>query len=106
MKHYTLDLAEEYPNITYSVKAGELLEMFKNVVSEMMSEMTRQRQDRENENTLVPRIETAQTLKTTTQTLNRWEKVGYLVPQRVGGKVFYKQADIQRILKQEGGNDL
>lgn len=32
-------------------------------------------------------------------TLWRWAKIGYLVPIEVGGKRFYKQSDIDKILK-------
>ncbi len=34
-------------------------------------------------------------------TLWRWAKIGYLVPIEVGGKRFYKQSDIDKILKKQ-----
>jgi excisionase family DNA binding protein len=41
-KHITLDMAEEYPNLTYSIKAGELLEMFRYVAYEILEEQRRE----------------------------------------------------------------
>jgi hypothetical protein len=42
-KQIVLEIAEEYPNITYSIKAGELLEMFRCVVFEVMNQIEQQR---------------------------------------------------------------
>ncbi|MGL5938147.1 MAG: helix-turn-helix domain-containing protein [Phocaeicola sp.] len=43
--------------------------------------------------------EAASQLKTTRQTLNRWEKANLLVPSRVGGRVLYKQSDIDKLME-------
>ncbi|MDR1779669.1 MAG: hypothetical protein LBR50_02930 [Tannerella sp.] len=100
------DLLNESPNIKIEISLANLIEAIDYSTKKTIAEREQERHDREQANTLVPRIETAKNLHTTLQTLRRWEQGRYLVPQRIGGKVFYKQADIQRILKQEGGNDL
>ena len=46
---------------------------------------------------LVPLKEVAETLNVSRCTLNRWNKDGYLVPIKIGGKVFYRQNDINEI---------
>lgn len=52
---------------------------------------------------LVTAKEAMETLQVSKTTLWRWEKLGYLVPVRVGGGNRYKYSDIQRIM--EGGID-
>lgn len=46
---------------------------------------------------LVPLKEVAETLNVSRCTLNRWNKDGYLVPIKIGRKVFYRQNDINKI---------
>jgi excisionase family DNA binding protein len=52
------------------------------------------------------RKQAAELLDVDLSTLWRWNREGYLCTVAVGGKRRYKMSDIQRILKQEGGNDL
>lgn len=44
-----------------------------------------------NNDNLVPLKEVAETLNVSRCTLNRWNKDGYLVPIKIGRKVFYRQ---------------
>ena len=46
---------------------------------------------------LIPLKEVAETLNVSRCTLNRWNKDGYLVPIKIGRKVFYRQNDINKI---------
>ncbi len=46
---------------------------------------------------LIPLKEVAETLNVSRCTLNRWNKDGYLVPIKIGRKVFYRQNDINEI---------
>lgn len=46
---------------------------------------------------LVPLKEVAETLNVSRCTLNRWNKDGYLIPIKIGRKVFYRQNDINKI---------
>lgn len=46
---------------------------------------------------LVPLKEVAETLNVSRCTLNRWNKDGYLIPIKIGRKVFYRQNDINEI---------
>lgn len=50
-----------------------------------------------NNDNLVPLKEVAETLNVSRCTLNRWNKDGYLVPIKIGRKVFYRQNDINKI---------
>ncbi len=44
------------------------------------------------------RTKTALMLNVTLSTLWRWDKENYLTPVRVGGKVMYRESDIQRVI--------
>lgn len=46
---------------------------------------------------LIPLKEVAETLNVSRCTLNRWNKDGYLVPIKIGRKVFYRQNNINEI---------
>ncbi|OUP31666.1 hypothetical protein B5F24_16415 [Bacteroides clarus] len=46
---------------------------------------------------LVPLKEVAEVLKVNRTTLYHWSKKGYLIPIKIGGKVFYRQNDINEI---------
>lgn len=48
---------------------------------------------------LIAKQEVMQTLGKSANTLWKWARRGYLKPVKVGGRVMYKQADINRILK-------
>lgn len=50
-----------------------------------------------NNDNLIPLKEVAETLNVSRCTLNRWNKDGYLVPIKIGRKVFYRQNDINKI---------
>jgi hypothetical protein len=42
-------------------------------------------------------------LNVSNATLNRWARLGYLVPVKVGGLNFYRKEDIDRVLERKGG---
>lgn len=46
------------------------------------------------------RTKTALMLGVTLSTLWRWDKENYLKPVRVGGKVLYRETEIQRVINQ------
>ena len=97
-KNITLEIAEEYPNITYSVKAGELLEMFRCVVSEVVSQTTQQQTQPEQ---YLTRKQTAEMLDVDLSTLWRWNNEKYLCPIEIGGKRKYKLSEVNKILRKE-----
>jgi len=91
-------LAEQCPNITLSVKAGELLEMVNYCVQTTRKELEQQINDAAAE-TYPSRQKVAEMLDVDLSTLHRWAKSGYLVPLEVGGKRRYKMSDVKRILE-------
>jgi hypothetical protein len=56
------------------------------------------------EDTLLSKNEAMTILGKSANTLWKWERRGYLVPLRVGGRVMYKEHDLRRILGKKGGH--
>jgi len=96
-KNFVLELAEEYPKLTYSIDAGELLEMFRCVVSEVVSQTEQQRQVQSEQ--YLTRKQVAQMLAVDLSTLWRWSKDMYLQPVPIGGRRLYRSTDVERILQ-------
>ncbi len=73
----------------------------RNIVREMYAE-EQQRIEKaiaeHRETPTIPRREAAKMLNVTASTLWRWAKEGYLVPVKIGSKVFYRATDIDRML--------
>lgn len=93
------DLLNESPNIKIEISLANLIEAIDYSTKAAIETKHQQDQAQEEAETLIPRFETADRLSTTTQTLSRWAKIGYLQPQKVGAKVFYRLSDINAILK-------
>lgn len=90
-----VNLIKEFPNIQLSVGATELKEFARDVISEFMEEYQPQKE----EDTLLTPEQAAAKIQTTKVTLWRWTKQGYLSPVRIGGKVFYKESDIKKLME-------
>jgi predicted DNA-binding transcriptional regulator AlpA len=54
----------------------------------------------ESERLLSPK-ETCTMLSVDNSTLYRWDKLGYLVKMKIGGKVRYRMSDIQKLLEHD-----
>ena len=91
------ELARTNPEITVSIRVGDLLDAARAIIAETREELESSivaaRTDY-----LIPRLEAATLLHVDQSTLNRWEKAGYLIPVRRGVKVFYKHSDVEPIL--------
>ena len=93
-----IELAKQCPDVTISLKAGELLEMVNYCVSTTRKELEQQITDANTET--YPSVEqVAKILDVDKSTLWRWRKQGYLIPIEVGGKRRYRMSDVKRILE-------
>jgi len=92
-------LAEQCPNITLSIKAGELIEAIDYCVAKTRKDLEQQIQDA-NAETYPSVTKTAEILDVDKSTLWRWHKQGYLKSIEVGGKRRYRMSDIKKILKE------
>lgn len=95
------EMAKDYPDLTVSIKLGELVEGFNILIGNVKSELEQTISDQQAE-TYLSRDKVMETLGISSATLWRWQKIGYLIPLPVGGKRRYRMSDIQKLLK--GGN--
>lgn len=95
-------MAKEYPDLTVSIRLRDLLEANEALVRMVRSEAEREqaRRDRQAGDHLIQKEEARRLLGgPDPSTLWRWEKTGYLVPVKIGVKVFYRQSDLDAIIK-------
>ena len=93
-----VELAKQCPDVTISLKAGELIEAVNYCVNKTRKELELLITDANTE-TYPSRQKVAEMLDVDLSTLHRWSKQGYLVPIEVGGKRRYKKSDIDKILQ-------
>lgn len=96
-------MAKAFPELTVSIRLRDLLEANEVLVKKVRAEAEREiaRRVVVYEDTLIAKEEARVRLLggVDPSTLWRWEKVGYLKPVRIGGKVFYRRSDIDAIIK-------
>ena len=97
------ELLKENPNITVSVKLGDLQEWHKSILGDV-SVIAKEKAMSDDE-VLLTTEDVCVKLKRNPATLWRWAKRGYLVPIKVGGENRYKKSDINKILNGNSAND-
>ena len=93
-----LQVAKECPEVTISIKLGDLVEansiLIQNVKSELEQTIAEQKAE-----TYPSRDKVMEILGVSSATLWRWQKTGYLVPLNVGGKRRYRMSDVRKLLE-------
>lgn len=91
-------IKDEYPDITISVKVGDLFEAIDYCVHKTRKELEQQITDASTETYPSP-DQVAKALDVDKSTLWRWKQKGYLVPVEIGGKRRYRMSDIKKLLE-------
>ena len=99
-----ISVAKEFPDMIVSISVGDLVKANKELIDETVKSLERQLTDANTE-TYPSADKVAEMLDVSRPTLWRWEKIGYLVPIRVGGKVRYKMSDVKRIIEEQDGEE-
>ncbi|MGL5957909.1 MAG: helix-turn-helix domain-containing protein [Phocaeicola sp.] len=89
------DMISTGVNVQIVVSVAELKEFGLSLISEALGSKSQQQQ----EDKLLTPEEAAKKVKSTKSTLWRWGKLGYLTPRRIGGKVFYKESDLNKLME-------
>lgn len=91
-----IELVENYPNLTISVKCSDLLEAFRSIIEEnkILSEKITSSESTE---IYLNEEEVCEILKVSHSTLWRWHKTLYLVPVNIGRKIRYKKSEVEEI---------
>ena len=95
-----IELAKQCPDVTISLKAGELIEAIDYCVNKTRKDLEQQITDANTETYPSP-AQVAKILDVDKSTLWRWSKQNYLIPIEIGGKRRYRMSDVKQIL--EGG---
>jgi hypothetical protein len=92
-----LQILKECPDLSLTVKAGDLLEMVEYCIQSTRKALEQQITDANTETYPSP-DQVAKILDVSKATLWRWAKQGYLVPISIGGKRRYKMSQIQKLI--------
>ena len=92
-----LELARMNPDITISIKVGDLINTARTIIADTRAELegtiASARADY-----LIPADTVVEMLSIDKSTLYRWAKCGYLNPVKRGRRVFYKHSDVEPLL--------
>ena len=98
MSNIIKTLLAENTNVAVTISVSELREANTQLIRDVMAEMEKSIQ---NKDELLTKAQVREKLDVTDSTLWRWEKERYLTPKRIGGRVYYRLADVLWI--QKGG---
>jgi len=93
-----IQLIESGNNVTLAISASDLREFGLCLIAEA----ERQKAYNEKDDPLLSAEETARIFGVSSNSLWRWGKSGYLQGVKVGRKVFYRQSEIDKLLKGKG----
>lgn len=83
-------LIENGANVTLSINANDLREFLNEVKDQLTPEKTEK---------YLTRAQVCEILSVDQSTIWRWDKLGYLKAIKIGGKIRYRQSDIDKLLK-------
>ncbi len=89
------NLIEQDRNVQLVVNAADLKELFLEWSKEKDSQIQATKEDQY----LSPN-DTVAILRISKPTLWRWEKQGFLVPTKIGGKKYFRKSDVDTLLKE------
>lgn len=96
-----LEMAQSHPEISVTVRLADLkaaaLELAQQIRRD--AEEEHRRRERDYGSPLVLQDKVAADLDVSGTTLWRWGKQGVLHPVKIGGKVYYRQAEIEAIVE-------
>lgn len=88
------ELLQQHPNVTISVTGTDLTEFANNVASNTAKAILDKQEEK-----LYTRNEVIELFGTSPATLWRWSKNGLIKPKKIGGKVFYSESEIKKLVK-------
>ena len=100
MEASILEIAKQYPNVSITVQAADLLSLGTSIVTDTIAKYRAEveaRERAEKEEKMLTAQEVCKMLGVTDRTLYRWRKVGYLEGVRVGGVIKYRRSECRAI---------
>lgn len=92
---------DSHANVIVQVKADDLLR-FADAICEKVQTITLELLSQKEQDELIPKKEAKNLLGGVSDaTLWRWEKNGYLIPERFGRKIMYRKSEIQGLMTRQ-----
>lgn len=101
---FSLLLSDEGKNLLKSVITETVTAVLKELLEEKgitQDSLTNKSQTGAIKDQFLTRNETSNLLKVSLVTLNNWQKTKTLVPQKIGKRVLYSLADVEKALKKQ-----
>lgn len=101
MEATILELAKQYPQVSITVQAADLLALGSSIVADTMARYRAEieaRERAEKEEKMLTAQEAGEMLGVCDRTLYRWRRAGYIEGVRVGGVIKYRRSDCRAIL--------
>lgn len=94
-----LALAREFPDMTVSIRIGDLIKAQDELIRKARAEERRAMEEAAGGlDDLIPKAEVLRTLHVHPSTLWRWEKCKYLQAVRIGSAVYYRRSSLDRLI--------
>jgi len=84
------------------ITTEQLSQILKEVVSEQLKELGQYQSEKTEERNLLSRQQTCDYFGISKPCLHDWVKNGILKPTKVGGRVYFKQSDINLVINKKG----
>lgn len=97
MTKFSLAELADNANVSVTITAAELKDFFTVIVKQHDEENRARVENEKDAEKFLSAKETAQRLHCSLPTLWRWNKIGYLCPLKVGGKVHYRMLDVKKL---------
>ncbi len=90
------DLIKENPSINLTVSVKDLLEFGQTIANQTAREVLNKQEEK-----VLSRVDVLKKLKICSTTLWRWEKIGLIKGKMIGGRKYYNESEIKRMLSLE-----
>ena len=101
MEATILELAKQYPQVSITVQAADLLALGSSIVADTMARYRAEieaRERAEKEEKMLTAQEAGEMLGVCEKTLYRWRRAGYIEGVQVGGVIKYRRSACRAIL--------
>ena len=95
---YLKNLITENPGINITIQAGELFEFGQQIAYQTAKTILAR-----DEVKVYTRGEVIKKFNICAASLWRWEKMGLIKSQKIGGRVYYSESEVKNLMGQKGG---
>ncbi len=86
-------------NVAIMVNVADLREFFRECSDERQAERAKHETERVKDSEMLSLYDVMAKFNVSKPTLWRWQKTGYLVPIKIGRKLFYRVSDVSKLME-------